>query len=1013
MNFRTHIILFLGALSLTSCAKVEKGLVLDAKPSWSKIANLEKEYVLGDRFVVPARTLTIRGKSQSAKAILIAPDGSSSDAPEVTLSIPGVYTICYSAFFEGKPYSENESFLVADKMIKVSGKKSQTNYGLYDQFGAHSYGAITRLSQDGSMIFNGRFAMEERRYSDPLIQGFITPDIQGSVDFAKLIFRFTDCEEPTCFFDIRIQYFDHPSAEGIAYVTGGTDGIHYTGEETPEKIHKNDEKGTLINASFNATENKNGVWAGENLPAAPDKNLFSLAYDSETKQVFANGKFVCDFDDKTYFDTIWSGFPSGFATLKVFASSYRSTSANFCLTSVSGVDLSVNRFFDTEAPALSFPNDWANLPSARYGKGERYPILEASAFDTICGNVPVTVHPFYLETSSAPISLPIKDGYFPTEKPGDYAVTYEARDYSGNIASKTFFLDAVEIPPLKATIDSPMKSLALGEEILLPTPVCEGGSGPITFSVTAKIGDRSLMIKDRFRPDQKGTWTFLYRVRDFLGEETTCSFSLEVVPSSLPIFANSPSLPPAYVSGGTYTLPRLEAYDSSSGTLEKKECSVLVIDGNGSHEYPGGSTFVPFVAAEGDLVSFRFRCHEAESPTYSVPVVLPREGSKVMLANYFLGTNLKRTPSVVFGEHQGALLETTTVGTTEALFGNPLLADDFLLRFANVPSAPSFSRLRIVLEDALNPSEAITIFLSSKDESHTEIQIENGIKYEIADTSILAADIQSFTLGYRKGFVFFNAVQLPVNKTINGEPFHGFSSGKVYFRLAFEDAAVGASLLIEKVGSNAFYGYADLGRPLILMNGDFGGSYAWGSTVETAVASGADTLCPNVAVDLTVTHSQDGNEVVVTDINGQALDGVDASLPYRFRLESEGDYIITYRAKEQNWPLPKTNELSFTITSRDQEKPTISLAESLPNGLSLGDELVFPRLIVKDNRTDVTEIQLIRSITLPEGNIIAIDETTKSVRIEQSGTYLLTVFAIDKAGNASLAQYRIFVEDTQ
>ena len=54
---------------------------------------------IGDVFDVLPRTLEYEGQTKTVEGQIILPDGSSKEGKQFTISMPGIYTVRYSAFF--------------------------------------------------------------------------------------------------------------------------------------------------------------------------------------------------------------------------------------------------------------------------------------------------------------------------------------------------------------------------------------------------------------------------------------------------------------------------------------------------------------------------------------------------------------------------------------------------------------------------------------------------------------------------------------------------------------------------------------------------------------------------------------------------------------------------------------------------------------------------------------------------------------------------------------------------
>ena len=138
--------------------------------------------------------------------------------------------------------------------------------------------------------------------------------------------------------------------------------------------------------------------------------------------------------------------------MSITAGMYNSSSANFCITKLHGVDLTAEKFLDGDKPVITVDNKYDKMPEAK--KGMSYPIPSATAYDLYSGDCEVKTSVWYNYTSTNAVLTPIADGRFVTDRVGDYAIVYEATDNYGNTASEVLWVHASEniaLPEIEIT----------------------------------------------------------------------------------------------------------------------------------------------------------------------------------------------------------------------------------------------------------------------------------------------------------------------------------------------------------------------------------------------------------------------------------------------------------------------------------------------------------------------------------------------------------------------------------
>ena len=547
----------------------------DDSVQWN-IGGIEEKYDFGAAFVVPAGSVTVGGVTAQAEASLIFPDGTATAAEEVSLTQTGLYTLRYAARADGKPYGTEFTFSV-DADFFTCGENSSVRYGVYTDFGCGAYaernsGVLVRLAQEDSIRFNTPVDVSDATADDVLASVFVTPDVQGTADFDRLVFTLTDSLDPNVTLTIAAdRVIDSTWGDGSVYLKAAGNGQPLTGWESAAGIlHVNDEWGAPVNSTFIARRSD----MSEMPPAAYP---VTIRYSAAEKQVFAgyndaggSAVMIADLDSPEHFISLWNGFPSGKVYVSVSASGYNSNTANFCIAEVGDMVLSEEALSssvsDTEPPEIVVDAGYDKPPEA--GIGKEYPVFAATATDGISGACEVVVSVWYDYTSDAPVIIDVTDGRFRTDKYGNYAVVYRARDRAGNEAEKVVYVHyGGEIAPISVLLpDDRQTECIVGEYLpVLPAEI-SGGSGDVRVTVSVCKGEEVFSADEGgVQIPEEGEWTVIYTATDFIGNVETASYTVTATASDYAVFYPAPVIPKVYIAGGEYVIPEYYATDYSSG----------------------------------------------------------------------------------------------------------------------------------------------------------------------------------------------------------------------------------------------------------------------------------------------------------------------------------------------------------------------------------------------------------------------------------------------------------------
>lgn len=969
---------------------------------WSVQGEIESSYAYGEEFFVPDATVSVGGSQVNATFAVKYPNGNVTRERNFFLTQAGTYTVTYYATANGTHYSEEKTFTVENKSYFVNNDYSSASYGSYTEYGSNSKGILTRIVNKDALTFTQLIPVSELTMSNSFIEGFVTPDKRGTADFNNLIVTLTDSIDSSIYVRFEIHRYLSTSGLSYAFVTAGGNGQDQGGLEAGKAYHVNNGVGTPMQTSFVAQANSGG-WSGLPVDMVPDSKKFSLTFDYETMELYAGKTFMTDLNNAEYNSEFWSGFPSGFARLSVSATVYNSSTANFCITKVHGVDLTKKIFEDTEAPEITIDVEDETLPLGEVGC--TYPVPMAIAHDKYSGACGVQVSVYRNYASENPTLVTLKNGVFTPDRIGYYTIVYKAVDGFGNESTKQLSVHVSAKLPTLTVIPSEeaVDTAVLGDFVPVEQPMVVGGSGKYTTTITVSLGNESYEITDGFRPETAGNWKVTYTVTDYIGAVKTASYEVTAVATDIPRFIDQPVLPQMYLSGSKYVLPTLYANDYSSGRLESKLASVRVEDKNGEKTYQAGDTFIPEVVENGGLVKVTYFYGNTACETISVPTILARDGGKVLMKNYFYGEGFSLSEKDENGKNytRGFKVTATEAGDTHWTFANPQLQSSVLVRIQGIADQASYSHLTFTLTDAEDPSLSITLTASVKKNASVLSTYDNS--YDV-NTSLITNE--TLELAYKNGKFIFGETSISVSTTDEGKPFTGFKSEKVYISVGMKNALAGASYFIVAIGDSIVsYRNADNVAPSLAVLGNAGGNRSIGTqyVVEPAVAS--DVFAPNVTLTVSV-KAPDGT--IVKDVDGTLLENVSAARAWTIALEQYGQYYISYIAKEKDWG-DKEAEYAVVVRVNDEEKPTLRFVEKPVTEIKLGESIVIPQVEVSDNLTAKENLTVLMQVLSSTGKQYLLKGGYDAFKPAYAGEYYVTISVMDEFGNMSILTYTVTV----
>lgn len=1010
-----------GVLAVAGATGIIKAKITpSAEVTVNIVEELSDTYAFGDVFVLPQCTFTKDGDSAEGVASLQYPDGTQTGEIVNTLNQSGNYVLKYIANLDGNVYTKEYPFTVYGRLASYESAKTSMEYGLNTHLGANSEGLTVRIANGDALAFDHVFDMTKVTTSTKLLEGFVVPNTQGTVDFSRMVFTFTDVEDPSVQLVYYGNFHNDSNAYGLTYFTAAGNGQIQCGLEHVGRLHVGSTLGCMVPHSFMAMDT--GLYWGAQAPApaAPDAKKFCIGYDYKTNQAWASGKIISDLDDSNYYNSLWFGFPSGKAKLTISALNYNDATANMCFTSILGVDLSAANFIDEEAPMITVDNEYAEMPKAMVGGN--YPVPTATAYDYVNGECKVNVSVWHNYGLDGQKMVDVQNGKFKVSEVGSYAIVYEATDFAGNLARTVLWTRAYlsqYIPKLTVTIGETAAEYEVGVMQTLPEIMVGGGSGNVDVSYTLTMGKEKCEIVDgKFRLEKAGEWTLTCTAIDYVGNVTANVCTLNAVTSGKPVLQDEPQFPAAYVSGGTYELPVLYAYDYSSGKKEQKLCDVSVTLAGQTANFKAGQAFTPTVDTDKDSVHIRYVCDgetvcEREIPVHVVftkeriPGSTERYRDVVNVEKYFYTTDdLSFVNGYDLSGIKGLMISANSeIELASATFINAQAADNFSLALLTMPQQSKFAGMNIILTDSLNGDISLTAALR-KDEGQTQMTVGETVLSLAVDFD--GATATPYTLGFNGKAFVVNGMTVAVNKTDNGEAFNGFPSGKVFFKVELCEAEKGGSVFIQKICEINANNKQDTTGPFLTTKEEVITSAVKDSVYTVQAIFANDVLCPNVQTALTVITPS--GEIAVS-VDGVALQGVDATKEYQISLSEYGDYLVSVTAKEgKGWKYSNESYFEYTLTVMDGEKPTLEFKGKFDKSLKVGGTLSIPKYTVSDNFTKAEDITVVKMIINPKGMPIYLYGDVNSIKCEYAGEYKIYFYVYDEMGNLTTFETSVWVK---
>lgn len=971
---------------------------------------------VGDSINVEQRTLIHGSESKVVSGQIIFPDGNSKSGKSFIITTPGVYQVIYRAYFGFEEECETITYSCYRKssdFFVSSNKNNLPSAGEYSFNNKVSSvkGAILNLDTQTTFTYVDEIDFNTFDPNTPFIEYMVDTAKQGESDLETLVIRLTDINDSSNYVEITATDSGPIDNDGQgSYILAGASNQFKTGYEFyggKYVLHVNS-FGCSVGSSFRALPTNN--------PAKPTK----LYFDYAEKKLYASPimwttdlkDLITDLDSEDiYGSSIWKGFSEDKAILSITAKGVINSSAKVVLPHVGYIDLSQMVFEDHDAPTIDIKYDGqssSNLPKATVNRP--YKIFDADIKDNHDKNLSYSVGVTYNDVEAGKKKdISIINNSFTPKKAGTYIVTYTARDYSNNVATKIVTVVAVnESQSMTVSLEQNVMTDVVYSEFHLPSineVQINGGSGkPQIIRRIINAKDEEITISgDTFIPTEVGTYNVFYTAIDYIGNVATTKITINALDTTKPIFIGDLILPRVLIKGHTYTLPSYQGFETINGESKYLTSTVYV---NGEPLNDG-----KFIASDTCSISYKATGQTGNGQYDTNIPVIDGDDCKNQAA-YFYGDF-----TAVENEFDVSL---STNNDASSVFASVLAYDRPCVSFAKDPSLNNYQNLLFKFSQANNPLISLTF----------KVRFDGDLAY-----ITIGNNAKEYSLGYemREGrnvySIFFdnaNCFLTDINyKNIAkanyddlNNPFFGFTGG-VYLDISLTGVTGESKINILTISNQNFghHGfYLDSSNPIIIFNDNFVNEQQYNDIAYIPTVSVFDVL-GDTSATLTV-RAPDGSF---------KLKNVNPMEPQSFLLDSFGSYILTFGAEDSSG-----NIVSYPrkITVFDNIAPSLTVNNNLKNNYKINAKITIPSYSISDNLGQYTvdvllllpndeERLLLRDINGEVTSYLTTNSplynssfkvNDKTFRAEQYGTYKLRYVAYDNAFNKVIYEITFIVK---
>ncbi len=943
----------------------------------------EAQYDIDTELSIASVVENFEGEDVEAEIVVRFPDGNAYKTQNPVLSQSGTYTVEFMFLKDGELLkSDSRSFTVYENAFSFENEESSA---VYDSTLKNPGMKVSLMSGD-TITFNHVIDLNGLTKEDSLITAYTLPDTEGSLEFTEFYVTLTDVSDESKSITMMVWYTEWYKMFG--YARAGFNN-RYVGLEMNaqqgEIIHSGS-WGAPFSFSFHGLSQSSG--------------MINFSLDADTCEVYAGSTFVCDLNAPKFFKSgLWEGFTDNKVKLSVTTKGCLGSKSNFVLTNVLGADFNAKYVKEAQLPTIKIVDDKAPLNGV---VGGTYDIPEAIAYlGQQEKDVYTSVYYNYYDQENR-VNVNYADGKFKTEKVGVYTIEYKAYNQFGEYATKLVHVgvkNELPLPTLTVFENTAQKTGYRGGLIFTADYAVESSDKlAVRSDVTVqKDGQNVAFENGMFLAESVGTYTVTYTVTDHTGRTVKQSYDVSVSESTNPVFNVYPELPAYYLGGYDYSFPALKAFNYATNETVDTKIRYRIDDGE-PQNVDAGKPVVINCTGENGVLKLEYYVTSGETVVSTMTIVKPivriYDGYVMDMSKFFEcqnGTSVEKNA-------ENYNLNFTTDGSVK--FIKEQVAENFILQMCFDDTENQWANAAVYFTDSKNPQERVAIRFQNQGNKFLMSVGEAG-KYDYSYQTI------SFSYSEEKKAIILDDTYYYFRKTVDGEPFNGFSSGLIYVEFEMADVSGESKIELYRFNSQFLNDSItfDTIQPRIIILGDVGGKATVGSEVSISRAMACDIFDPDLNFFVSV-YDPSGDPITSKD--GVLLLKADPTRDYVITLTELGEYSVEYSAQGTWDNKPQTIRVRL-FAIKETEEATITVYGDIVQEAKLGDVVILPTAKAKD--VDGKDLKVLKMVLTPSQNRIELDEDYKSFVANQVGVYTVMYYAVNSDGESLCVRFTVEVKD--
>lgn len=1020
----------------------------------------------GTMVSLPENQIQYGDETKDASVLVLYPDGTTTSESTFVLTVEGNYIVEYSAQFE------NGGTQKVTETVQVKKPLYYTKLGSVELNGTYKYSEhaapevsstleVTKKSSvtglkvalpKGDVFEYGKVLdLNGKTAKDIIVKLAITPEEIGTADVSKFQIILTDVYDPNNYITVETRNQQNP--QSINYVASwattkewGSSGQLPTGFNWNGDVSKYiGDNGTVSRfnlAGLTEASRKAGTNGDAKFNPALDDiqdNAFALSMNyanlslhnvfsphsgsnSQASDGIANryGKnsLLADLNDPNHFDVLWKGFTTGECFLSIKADGYAGSAFNFVITEIMGQDISSDAWDVTDRDDTEVKVETGKygetLPNAMVGR--EYKLFKATCTNPYYGDLKVVPE----VTAPDGSNVTVNGDKFVVEQEGTYKIKYVAKNYFDVPYEKKFEITALKEADVPAHVikyvneEEIVKTGVAGVYVDVAEVVTEGGIGYPEIVTNVTCGEEVLEVKEnRFFPTHEGTYHVEIISTDYVGTQDSVEYDVVIGTGDKPVYLSTVVVPKYFVSGTEYKLPTINAYDYTDGSGTPVQAKIAYIDATGVH-LALGNTITPIADQYTNTVDIIYYTNawnaEGNLEFLDIPLINVKDAAgKIDLTKMF--------------DVDGIAFTATAANSTikfnsdaKMTYINPLGANGLELRFKGVAEKANYDHFVITLTDYEDESQQVRFYYTPSGTEKTLFRINSlsAAQFE-AQQALNANDRMGLILD-----TYNKVVQYDVNSStkprietyLNGEPFEGFSSRKVYVEYSFIGVKGASEMVVDSLAGQTISNRGNNAAPTRTIEGEYMGFKSLGDIARIPFVLFTDAIDPEVVGTVTVKLP---NGSYATAEDGTYLKDAPCDKDYQLKTTVYGSYTVSFKAVDS---MGKQANYSYLLNVMDYTVPEIILqTKEVPTEGTVGKTMAIPMAAAYDNVDGQVKVNIFVESTM--GQLYLLNETDEKGNVtyktnftpNKAGTWRIVYIARDKVGNQAIDIYEFQVKN--